>query len=176
MDLDEPVATLEREHARRLRTMRVTARRWPWNGRGAVGEQQHLVTASLDRAAAQAGVRKSVLFTFDLGAHASGWWRNSDYERCWHLSLCALTRSGPVEMPAVDRRAWPRFVFGQQLPKAWIEPPAGQFDPHRNAPASRFTTHVRLFVDQEDRPILPEGEVYTLKPYADGSSPEKVFR
>lgn len=36
--------------------------------------------------------------------------------------------------------------------------------------------HVRLFLDRQNRPILPEGEVYTLKPWDDGSSPEKVFR
>lgn len=29
----------------------------------------------------------SVLFTRDTGHHSTGWWKNPDYERCWHLSL-----------------------------------------------------------------------------------------
>lgn len=176
MDLDEAVAALHAEHDRRLRTVRTLARRWPWKGQGAVPATQRIRSPSLDPAAAEAGVVLSAILTFDVGPHASGWWRNSDFERCWHLSLCALTTRGPVDMPAIDRRAWPRFLFGQLLADTWIEPPASSFDPYRNAPASRFTTHVRLFVDQQDRPVRPEGEVYTLKPYADGTSPEKVFR
>src|SRR5688572_22289291 len=28
-----------------------------------------------------------LLFTRDEGMHESGWWKNPDYERCYHLSL-----------------------------------------------------------------------------------------
>lgn len=28
-----------------------------------------------------------LIFTRDAGMHSSGWWKNPDYERCWHLSL-----------------------------------------------------------------------------------------
>lgn len=28
-----------------------------------------------------------VIFTRDVGYHTSGWWKNPDYERCYHLSI-----------------------------------------------------------------------------------------
>lgn len=118
----------------------------------------------------------SILASHDEGTHVSGWWRNSDYDRCWHLSLCAMVGYEYLDLPEADRRAWGRAVFGKHLAIAWIEPPASKLDPYRNAPASAYTTHIRVFLDREGHPIKPEGEVYTLKPWADGTSPEKVFR
>jgi hypothetical protein len=67
---------------------------------------------------------------------------------------------------------WGRAAFGGEVTKAWIEPPASALDLYRLPNVG----HVRLFLDRESRPILPEGEVYHLKPWSDGSSPEKVFR
>ena len=118
----------------------------------------------------------SIIASHDEGTHVSGWWRNSDYDRCWHLSLCAMDGARYVDLPEADRRAWGFAVFGKHLRIAWIEPPASKLDIHRDAPASAYTTHVRVFLDRDGHPIKPEGEVYTLKPWADGSSPEKVFR
>lgn len=59
---------------------------------------------------------------------------------------------------------------------AWNEPPAGEHDRYRNVPASRATWHTRLFLDQQLHPILPTGEVYTLVPFDDGTSPAKIHR
>ena len=28
-----------------------------------------------------------VVMTRDIGYHTSGWWKNPDYERCYHLSI-----------------------------------------------------------------------------------------
>lgn len=28
-----------------------------------------------------------IIFTRDEGAHTCGWWKNPDYERCYHLSI-----------------------------------------------------------------------------------------
>jgi hypothetical protein len=118
----------------------------------------------------------SVLASHDQGTHASGWWRNSDYDRCWHLSLCALHPAhGYVDLPDSDLKSWARGVFGQHVAISWTEPPASKLDIYRDAPASAYTTHVRVFLDQGGNPIQPEGEVYTLKPWDEGS-PAKVFR
>ena len=112
--------------------------------------------------------------TFDQGTHASGWWRNSEYDRCWHLSLSWPRPAGPPEAPA-DRevRAWARAFFGRDVAKTWTEPSASPLDIHGRLPG---VVHVRLFLDQDNRPIQPTGEVYTLVPWRDGTSPENIFR
>lgn len=122
------------------------------------------------------GLTISLIASHDQGTHASGWWRNSDYDRCWHLSLVAMADGAYADLPRPDLDAWGRAIFGQHLAKAWIEPPASKLDAYRHAPASAYTTHIRVFLDRNGRPIQPEGEVYTLKPWAEGDSPEKVFR
>ena len=123
------------------------------------------------------GLTVSIIASHDQGTHASGWWRNSDYDRCWHLSLCAIHNiGGYADLPERDLKACSGTIFARHLTKAWIEPPASKLDIYRNAAASAYTTHVRVFLDREGHPIQPEGEVYTLKPWAEGDSPEKVFR
>lgn len=120
----------------------------------------------------------SVILTLDEGTHASGWWRNSEYDRCQHLSMCAIdpTGKGYLEMPEIDRRAWPRAIFGSRHTMTWWEPAAEKNDAYRNAPASAYTHHVRLFLDRRWVAIIPKGEVYTLIPWEQGDSPAKVFR
>jgi len=178
-DLADRIAGLETSTARQRRHRRVIAQRWPWDGKRPISQDARLVVSSITGVEE---LRISTLLTFDVGAHSSGWWRNSDYERCWHLSLVGIAQLGVhggheyVDVPLDDITAWASIEYGRARSLAWTEPPAGDFDVYRNAPASRHTTHIRLFVDQQNQPIKPTGEVYTLKPYADGSSPEKVFR
>lgn len=128
------------------------------------------------RAISQPGVIVSVGLTHDLGTHASGWWRNSDYDECLHLSLCGIAPGEWADLDDVEIRGWARAVFGSDLHKTWTEPPAAEGDAHRTYPTSRRTTHVRLYLDREGQPIIPRDEVYTLRPWDDGTSPEKVFR
>jgi hypothetical protein len=71
-----------------------------------------------------------------------------------------------------EARAWGRVVYRKDASMAWFEPAASIFDPYR-APN---VVHLRLFYDRTMQPFMPEGEPYTLKPWDDGSSPEKVFR
>jgi hypothetical protein len=33
-------------------------------------------------------------FPLDIGAHTSGWWKNPDYEACWHLSISYAEERG----------------------------------------------------------------------------------
>lgn len=126
----------------------------------------------------------SVVFTYDVGHHGSGWWRNSQYDRCWHLSLVAINLmrakiapEGAFETPTSEEQAaLAHLFFHTHTDKLWCEPPAGYFDAYRTTPQARHTYHLRLFTDREFQPIQPEGEVYTLKPWDDGTSPQTVFR
>lgn len=179
-DVQAAARTLAFRHAARIALLRRLAPTVPFDGRSATLPSQRLVVPQYEerdthRLAAE--VQISLIYSFDHGPHASGWWRNSDYDRCFHLSFAALNGSAYVDMPEIDRRAWPRAFFGDNVAMAWWEPPAAEGDPYRNAPASRYTHHVRLFIDRATgRPIVPAGEVYTLKPWPEGDSPEKVYR
>lgn len=120
----------------------------------------------------------------DHGHHASGWFRNSDYDRCLHLSLScpdlewrgsvAISADRPgrpvgggfLPIPTQEIRLWAGLCFGQDQRWLWRE--GGQY--------IREVVHLRLFLDQQNQPVMPVGEVYDLKPWADGTSPEKIFR
>lgn len=120
-----------------------------------------------------------MLYSFDIGTHDSGWWANSEYNACKHLSIVGITREACFNyenISDVELRAWARVWFGSDVSKAWNEPPASKYDEYRNAAASSHANHIRVFVDRKGNAIIPEGEVYTLKPFDDGSSPDKIFR
>lgn len=176
MDIDAIAQSLRFRYGGVISQLKARARATPWDGRASISAAHRFIAASWSH---PEEVNVSILFTFDYGAHSSGWWRNSDYERCWHLSLAGMnaTLDAYEDLPDEDRRAWPRAFFGGQSRMAWWEPPAHEGDPYRSAAASRSTHHVRLFVDRTTgQPIIPTGEVYTLKPWSEGDSPEKVFR
>lgn len=137
-------------------------------------EQQRWAVPSLTR---DPDIVVSIIASLDTGTHASGWWRNSEYDSCWHMSLCALEPGVRfVDLPDIDLRQWSRAVFGEHVSKSWTEPPASKTDAYRDAPASAYTTHVRVFLNRQGIPIQPTGEVYDLRPWDDGTSPAKVFR
>lgn len=127
----------------------------------------------------------TVAVVFDYGHHVSGWFRNSDYDRCLHLSRSAPEPGPPVSllrvysaqyghpvsagfMPIPQREVelWTRLCFGEHVRWVWHE--SGQY--------VRHVVHLRLFHDRDNQPVFPLGEVYHLKPWADRTSPEKVFR
>jgi hypothetical protein len=125
-----------------------------------------------------------VLVSFDMGAHASGWWRNAEYDRCWHVSIShpagvvAGERPHHIEPPSVaETQAWARAAFPVPYRWCWLEPPASpdsyDVQQQRRRPG---VAHIRLFLDRRSRAILPRGEVYNLLPWADGASPSQVFR
>ena len=75
------------------------------------------------------------------------------------------------ETPSDDEaRLWGYVFFGQHAPKSLFEPAASVFDPYR----SPNVVHLRLWLDQAGAPIVPQGEVYDLRPFPDGSSPAKI--
>jgi len=105
------------------------------------------------------GVR--LIYTRDIGHHTSGWFKNPEYERCWHLSLSfwapANLRHGDEPKPHNHREAreWCERFFGDARRMLWIEPPYSP-EGKRNQ-----VYHYRLFCDAGWRPIKPHGEVYS---------------
>lgn len=105
--------------------------------------------------------RTRVIFTRDSGHHLSGWFKNPEFERCWHLSLSAFPDNVQTDghllethQPATQR-LFLRAFFKGDAPKTWLESaktPEGQ---------RLGVVHFRLFADPRWVPIHPRGEVYT---------------
>lgn len=93
-----------------------------------------------------------ITFTRDVGHHTSGWWKNPDYERCYHLSI---SFRGGRNKNAIEKIL--DGLFWHDKKKIWIEPPYSEFG------KSREVWHYRLFCDQFWQPIKPRGEVYNTE-------------
>lgn len=98
-----------------------------------------------------------LIFTRDIGMHASGWWKNPDYERCWHLSLSFRDPLTGQPIPHDHRLAakWMEAFYGEDRRYIWAEPPYSPIG--KNAEV----WHYRVFCDPAWQPIVPRGEVYT---------------
>lgn len=142
-----------------LRAWKRNARSHPWNGQHHPDHRQSLLTSAL----LEPGRWTRLLLTFDVGYHASGWWKNEQYDRCWHLSASHPTE---VALETPDEREvfeWAQLLWGEHASKAWIEGAASTLDPYRLP----NIVHARLFVDDHDEPIIPHGEVYEpLRPWS----------
>jgi hypothetical protein len=99
-----------------------------------------------------------LLFTRDVGHHTSGWFKNPDYERCYHLSLSFWDLERRVARPFEHRlaRAWVRAFYGEWVRCVWEE--GSKF---RYLPQLPEVRHYRVFCDEHWQPILPRGEVYS---------------
>jgi hypothetical protein len=98
-----------------------------------------------------------VLFTRDVGHNSSGWWKNPDYERCWHLSVSyqAFATGEPLPQDHQRSRRLAEHFFGDDARLCWIEPP------YSTAGHNRDVWHYRLFADEGWQPFKPRGEVYS---------------
>lgn len=164
------------------------AHQHPWPGNEPLTCPAHRLDTT---AITEPGRRTRLLLSKDSGYHNSGWFANSDYESCLHLSVSwprpeipRAYRARPelgqprdyvgmdLETPTDDEvRAWGLVFFGpEHAPKAWFEPAASVFDPYRMP----NVVHLRLFLDRGGRPFIPCGEPYKIRPWADGSSPRKI--
>lgn len=131
--------------------------------------------------------------TRDRMHHSVGWWRNAEYEYCWHLSISAreidVERAGQLglelagrdalaQLPDGEETYWGRLFFAEHANKVWHEP--GGTDPRlspEEARINRRIVHLRLFLDPETfEPFIPTGEVYDLTRWIPGLTPEKVDR
>lgn len=106
--------------------------------------------------------RTRIIFTRDTGHHSSGWMKNPDYERCWHLSLSPFPAHVPVIRGCVDpdrrtTRAWVNAFFGDSLRFVWMESAKSA------AGVRHEVQHWRLFCDAGWQPLLPRGEVYSTE-------------
>jgi hypothetical protein len=91
----------------------------------------------------------TIVYTKEYGYHSGGWWKNPEYERCWHLSISF--RSGS-EKKALNEIL--DYLFGAYKNLLWIEPPYSAEGKSMNV------WHYRLFCDENWQPIKPRGEVY----------------
>lgn len=98
-----------------------------------------------------------LIFSRDTGHHTSGWFKNPDYERCEHLSICYRDpETGAFEGRQIWKhtRKWLELFFGDAKRFVWTEPPftaQGKSD---------GVYHFRVFCDPSWAPLLPRGEVY----------------
>lgn len=103
-----------------------------------------------------------MIFSRDSGMHSSGWWKNPDYERCFHLSI-SFSHLSPLigvreQLLPQDHkiaRAWCELLFRDHVRLLWAEPPFSA------GGKARDVWHYRLFCDPHWKPILPRGEVYS---------------
>lgn len=124
-----------------------------------------------------------VLVSIDVGYATSGWFANSDWERCWHISVSHPDVEGwrrakrlglrPPHPEAPDRAevaAWAQAAYGDDRRLAWYEPPASAFDINGRTPG---VWHVRLYLHPDTGlPFKPEGEPHHYKPHDDITPPK----
>lgn len=131
-----------------------------------------------------------LLLTRDRMHHSVGWWRNAEYEYCWHLSISAWASepvpgvspreagTEPEDLPAAEERYWTFAFFPTHYDKLWHEP--GGTDPRLTTLEKmryRHFSHLRLFLDPDTfEPFIPQGEVYDLTRWIPGLTPAKVDR
>lgn len=98
-----------------------------------------------------------LMFTRDEGMHSCGWWKNPDYERCYHLTLSFRDPVTFEPAPQNKRLAfrWVKAFFDDDINLLWCEPPYS-----RNG-RLLDVWHYRLFCDPAWEPIKPRGEVYS---------------
>lgn len=96
-----------------------------------------------------------LIFTRDVGHHTSGWWKNPDYERCFHLSISFSSRGRAIPFEKKRAENIARTFFGDDSAWIWIDPP---YSPEGK---SSDVWHYRLFCDAMWKPINPRGEVYS---------------
>jgi hypothetical protein len=103
----------------------------------------------------------NIMFTRDIGYHTSGWFKNPDYERCWHLSLSFWDAEGqsPKPRPFENKlaQAWVHCFYGPSARFVWEE---GMTTDARSQIGNEVR-HYRVFCDPAWQPIIPRGEVYT---------------
>lgn len=106
----------------------------------------------------RSGIIMAAIYSRDTGHHTSGWFKNPDYERCYHLSLSywymelgrarALTNDKPTTATLTG------LVFGDWRRYVWIE------SAKSDGGKAIGVTHYRVFCDPAWVPIVPRGEVY----------------
>lgn len=98
-----------------------------------------------------------LIFTRDEGMHSSGWWKNPDYERCFHLSLSFRdpANGNPRPRDIQLSKEWVEAFFSENRRLIWAE------SPYSEDGKAAEVWHYRVFCDEHWQPLLPRKEVYT---------------
>lgn len=91
----------------------------------------------------------NMIFTKENGYHSGGWWKNPDYERCYHLSISFPGGKNQNKLNKILDG-----LFGANKKMLWEEPP---YSPEGK---EMGVWHYRLFCDPNWKAIIPKGEVY----------------
>jgi hypothetical protein len=147
---------LERHMDAVVVAMRAVAARGAFEGRlDTPRERAYLRACTRDDL--ETGAR--LIFSRDAGHHASGWFKNPDYERCWHLSMSPLAgrivTAEPRELARDVVLAWVRAFFADATRHVWAESPKSA------AGLAAGVWHWRVFCDAAWMPLAPRGEVYS---------------
>lgn len=155
MNQDKIAAEIERV----ADVMRRRANMGTWDGRESARDRAYMRLCS----GVHEPTRTRLIFTRDIGHHSSGWLKNPDYERCYHLSLSPLPgriilmTPQIAELDPATSYAWVKAFYGEHVSKVWAESPKSEIG--RQA----HVWHWRLFCDAAWNPILPRGEVYSTE-------------
>lgn len=108
-----------------------------------------------------------VMFSRDAGHHSGGWFKNPDYEYCYHLSLSYRGSDGdPLNSARRLERAPQMHRLSEVFIKAfydkfthlvWAEPPFSKIGKKLQV------WHYRVFTNERWQPMHPRGEVYTTE-------------
>lgn len=98
-----------------------------------------------------------MIFTKDIGHHSCGWFKNPDYEQCYHLSLSFRdVETGSIRTQDQDlAKLWCKMFYQDAIKYLWAEPPTSDQGKYFDV------WHYRVFCNQAWEPILPRKEVYT---------------
>jgi len=103
------------------------------------------------------GSGTSLMFTRDLGMHDCGWWKNPQYNRCYHLSLSFRDILTGYFLPKNEKltEEWIELFFHQNKRFIWSE------SPFSIQGKKLDVWHYRVFCDENWDPIIPKKEVYS---------------
>jgi hypothetical protein len=125
------------------KVMKYNASMYPYDGISAVPDQCRWLFTRYPA---------TVIFTKESGYHTGGWWKNPEYERCWHLSTSFKGGSEKKGLAQIIE-----YLFGAHRLWLWVEPPC------TTEGKSMDVWHYRLFCDVNWQPIKPRGEVYNTE-------------
>ena len=121
----------------------------PFDGRGAPPGPAYIHTDT------NTGLTMCAFYTRDVGHHTSGWFKNPDYERCYHLSMSFRPADHDGVKAAIKELS--EFVFRDDVRCAWVE--------SAKTPEGRElgVVHYRVFCNAHWQPLIPRGEVYSAE-------------
>lgn len=110
----------------------------------------------------QYGLVTQLVYSRDTGHHSSGWLKNPDYERCYHLSISFASYSAL-------RQDFDYAPFQKELGRLWLdmiftpEQRRCLWEESAKSPEGIImdVRHYRVFCNEYWQPIVPRGEVYS---------------